>query len=167
MLERGFEDDEANGAHKKEATHDEPEHRSTLLAFALLEGVAAMSGLAARTIKSLGIDVVVEPDQDFLRIEPDETSVRGHEATDEGLSGEIGELVLLERVKQAHADLGRRCDLLDRDPALFALESKELPKGFYGRYLSWATACSATFVPGYRFSISRYFLRARAYCLEL
>ncbi len=67
VLEIGIQDDQRDSAEDHEPAQDEPEQRPALLAFALLEGVARVPGLAVRAIVSLAIDEIPEAREDLAR----------------------------------------------------------------------------------------------------
>src|SRR5262245_27375266 len=98
MLQGRAENQEGEAAKDGEPASDEPKQSAALLAFALLESVAAVAGLAIRAIVGLALDEVAEAREDLPRVQADKPRVGSDEAADEGLGGKIGVVVGFQRM---------------------------------------------------------------------
>lgn len=73
--ERGFQHKEHDSAQDHEAAHDDPEEHSALLAFALLECIAAMAAFPRGTVMGSLVDEIPELGQDLFGVDPDEPGI--------------------------------------------------------------------------------------------
>jgi hypothetical protein len=121
-----FNKNRSDSAQGDKRTHQYPKHRAALLAFAFLESVAAMTGIAIGAVMRFGIDESAEASEDLFGIQRDKTRIGSDKTTHERLRGQLGILIPFERMQGLDPDLGGRSDLLDGDSALFALLAQEL-----------------------------------------
>src|SRR5262249_13452965 len=104
----GAKEDERDPPEEDEAAQDEPEQSPALLAFALFERIAAVTGFLVGPVMRLAVDEVAEAGEDLARVEPDKACVGSDEATNERLGWKIGVVIGFQRMQKPHVDLRRR-----------------------------------------------------------